>query len=368
MSVNCVDVVIDLANKFETDLMLIASRRQIETGTLGNGYVNNWSTEEFAHYVLDGDKKGRVILARDHGGPWQGSLDLEEELGIRNAMASAKASFEADIQSGFQVVHIDPSVDIHSEPSVDEILDRVFELYEYCWMCAQRLGNEILFEIGTEEQTSSTNSQEELEYVLTSVRDFCKKNALPMPFFVVAQIGTKVVELKNVGSLDSPVRTSDDIPAEIQVPKIIEICNRNDIFLKAHNTDYLSPETLRWYPRLGVHAANVAPEFGVVETRAFVATLKQYKLDQLLNEFLELSFNSRKWEKWLVKDSVATDIEKSIMAGHYIYATDEFKAIKDQAEYELQKLKVDLTGILKNAISKSILNYMGWFRLVRGCR
>ena len=56
------------------------------------------------------------------------------------------------------------------------------------------------------------------------------------------------------------------------------------------------------------------------------------------------------------------------MAGHYIYATDEFKAIKDQAEYELQKLKVDLTGILKNAISKSILNYMGWFRLVRGCR
>ena len=31
---------------------------------------------------------------------------------------------------------------------------------------------------------------------------------------------------RNVGSFDSPVRVSDEIPAEIQLPKMIEICNR----------------------------------------------------------------------------------------------------------------------------------------------
>ena len=50
---------------------------------------------------------------------------------------------------------------------------------------------------------------------------------------------------------------------------MIEICNRYDIFKKEHNTDYLSDEALQWHPRFGIHAANVAPEFGVAETKAY---------------------------------------------------------------------------------------------------
>ena len=56
MSKNCVDVVIELANTYNIPLMLIASRRQIESEKLGRGYVNNWSTEEFAEYVKKRDK------------------------------------------------------------------------------------------------------------------------------------------------------------------------------------------------------------------------------------------------------------------------------------------------------------------------
>ena len=48
MSKNCIDTVIDLVNEFDIPIMLIASRRQIESKQLGNGYVNNWSTEEFS--------------------------------------------------------------------------------------------------------------------------------------------------------------------------------------------------------------------------------------------------------------------------------------------------------------------------------
>jgi hypothetical protein len=138
MSLNCVDAAIELANEYEAPLLLIASRRQIDSEEFGGGYVNNWTTAEFARYVIDRDKKGKILLARDHGGPWQSILEKEAGFGLRRAMESAKSSYRADIEAGFQVLHIDPSVDIHGQPKVDEVLDRVFDLYEFCWSQAQK--------------------------------------------------------------------------------------------------------------------------------------------------------------------------------------------------------------------------------------
>ena len=40
MSNNCVDVVIELANSHEVPIMLVASRRQIDSEAFGGGYVN----------------------------------------------------------------------------------------------------------------------------------------------------------------------------------------------------------------------------------------------------------------------------------------------------------------------------------------
>ena len=232
MSLNCVDAAIELAETQDVPLMLIASRRQVDSEQFGGGYVNNWTTQEFSRYVIDNDKKGRILLARDHGGPWQSTHEVGQQLSLRRAMESAKASFRADLEAGFQVIHIDPSVDIHATPKLDDVLDRVYELYEYCWSQAQRLGQEVVFEVGTEEQSGSTNTQEELDYTLNGIMGYCKRNQLPKPTFVVIQTGTKVMEMRNVGSFDTPVRVSNELPAEIQVPKVIEICNRYGILMK----------------------------------------------------------------------------------------------------------------------------------------
>lgn len=237
MSVNCVNAAILLANEHEVPLMLIASRRQIDSDDFGGGYVNQWTTDAFARYVIERDKKGKVLLARDHGGPWQSIQEVKSGLGLRRAMESAKASFRADLAAGFQMLHIDTSVDIHGQPDVDEVIERMFDLYDYCWSQAQQMGSEVIFEIGTEEQSGSTNSQEELDYTLNAVQKFCVRNRLPQPSFVVVQCGTRVMEMRNVGSFDSPVRVADEIPAEIQLPKMIEICNRYGVFMKEHNTD-----------------------------------------------------------------------------------------------------------------------------------
>lgn len=365
MSVNCVDAAIELANDYSVPIMLIASRRQIDAEEFGGGYVNNWTTEAFANYVIDRDKKGKILLARDHGGPWQNTREQDKKLSLRRAMESAKSSYKADIDSGFQLLHIDPSVDIHGKPTTEEVLDRMFELMDFCWGYAQGSGKEIIFEIGTEEQSGSTNTQEELGYTLEVVQKFCRKNHLPLPSFVVIQTGTRVMETRNVGSFDTPVRVADEIPAEIQVPKMIEICHEHGIFMKEHNTDYLSDEALQWHPRLGIHSANVAPEFGVAETRALLEILEQYHLQALSEQFLQISFDSGKWQKWMLPDTKATDRDRAIIAGHYVFAKEECQTLKAEAVGKLKSQGIDLENELKARVKQSILRYLRHFRLVR---
>ncbi len=359
MSKNCIDASIELADQYKTPLMLIASRRQIDSDRFGGGYVENWNAKQFTDYVLKGDINNNIILARDHGGPWQNEYEKSQQLNLIDAMKSAKDSYRSDIDAGFHMLHIDPSVDIDSSPTIDQILERVYELYDFCWSYAQQKKRDIIFEIGTEEQSGNNNTIDELEYTLESMRKFCKNNKIPYPLFIVVQVGTRVMEMRNVGSFDSPIRVINEMPQEIQIPQMIEICNQYGIFMKEHNTDYLSTDSLRWHPRLGIHAANVAPEFGVAETKALVGILKERNHIDLLDEFLRIAYDSKKWEKWMTNNTSASDVDKSIIAGHYVFSSDECINLKKEAN---QRIK-GLDEFLKNQVKSSIFRYMKAFNL-----
>jgi hypothetical protein len=359
MSKNCVDASTELAAQYEVPLMLIASRRQVDSEQFGGGYVENWTSKQFANYVTEKDVGNNIILARDHGGPWQNEFEKIQNMDLKDAMQSAKDSYRADIDAGFHMLHIDPSVDIHAKPNVDQILERVYELYDFCCSYAKQKKQDIIFEIGTEEQSGSNNTQEELEYTLEKMHKFCKSNSFPYPSFVVIQAGTRVMETQNVGSFDSPIRVANELPPEIQIPRMIDICNKHSIWMKEHNTDYLSTESLRWQPRLGIHAANIAPEFGVEETRAFVKILKETGQLDLLDQFLAVSYNSMKWKKWMLNETAATDFDRSIIAGHYVFSTDECLEIKASARKKVKNLDF----YLKNEVKTSIFRYMKAFNL-----
>jgi len=359
MSKNCVDATIELADQYKAPLMLIASRRQIDSEQFGGGYVENWSTKEFSDYVRSKDINNNIILARDHGGPWQNELEKTQNMNLRDAMQSAKDSYRADIDAGFHMLHIDPSVDIHSQPNPDQILERVYELYDFCWSYAQQKGQDIIFEIGTEEQSGNNNSKEELEYTLKNMHKFCKNNKLPFPSFIVIQAGTRVMETKNIGSFDSPIRVANELPPEIQIPQMIDVCNKYGIFMKEHNTDYLSTDSLKWQPRLGIHAANIAPEFGVAETRAFIDILKEGGHIDLVDEFLKISYESMKWKKWMLKNTDANDTDRAIIAGHYVFSSNDFIKLKAKAFKKIDNLEV----FLKNKVKESIFRYMNAFNL-----
>ena len=60
MSKNCIDASLEISNEHNIPLMLIASRRQIDSNESGGGYVNNWTTEKFSEYVKTYDNN--IIL------------------------------------------------------------------------------------------------------------------------------------------------------------------------------------------------------------------------------------------------------------------------------------------------------------------
>lgn len=365
MSKACVDSAIQLSAECKLPLMLIASRRQIDSEQMGGGYVNNWSTEEFARYVSNCDNVENLWLCRDHGGPWQSEKEKNAGLSLEKAMESAKQSFEVDIASGFKVIHLDPSIDFEGNLDVEAALERLFELYEFCWAVAQKNKKEVIFEIGTEEQSGSTNSAAELTYTLDRVTSFCAKHKMPAPTFVVVQTGTRVLETRNVGSFSSSLRIKGELAPEIQIPQMVEICQRYGVMIKQHNSDYLPTQDLCWMPNLNIHSANVAPEFGVEETKSLLALMDNYKLKILKDRFLELAFNSGKWKKWMIKDSNATDVDRAIIAGHYVFSTSEFLEIKKEMAENLNQVGIDLEHQLVEDVKASILRYVTSFRLGR---
>lgn len=357
MSMNCIDAANNLSLKYKVPIFLICSRRQIDSKLHGGGYVNNWTTEELSSY-LKRKKNKYLILSRDHGGPWQNNNEIQQKMHIGQAMRSAKQSFEADILNDFKVIHVDPSLNIDNKNTLKRAVDNIFELYEYCFEFSTKNKKKIIFEIGTEEQTGFSDNFLELENLVSNILIKLDKSKLPKPMFMVAQTGTRVIENKNIGSLDFPdKRMINQLPAEITLPKISKMFEKYEIFIKQHNTDYLSNETLKWLPRLGIHAVNVAPEFGYIESLEYSKILKKYNLKKSLESFYQIAYESNKWKKWVENQSHSIEF-KALLCGHYIYSDKNFIESKKEAEFILNKKGIHLNNYLKNKIEDCIFNYL----------
>ena len=83
-----------------------------------------------------------------------------------------------------------------------------------------------------------------------------------------------------------------------------------------------------------------------------------------MENFVKLSYESKKWEKWLLPNSKSSELEKAIISGHYIFSKEEFLEIKEKAKIDLQKKGVDLDSLLKISIKESILKYLYSFKLI----
>ncbi len=364
MSTNTIKAVIEISSKFNIPIQLIASRRQIDSSFHGGGYVNNWSTENLSEYLKINSKNAAVFLSRDHSGPWQGYYEVENKLNVDEAMDSCKKSLETDIDAGFKFLHLDPSIDIHKKDlDTDTILSRLFELYGHIFEYSKGLDG-IYVELGTDLQSDKISSVEETQYILEKIKKFTSKEIKHQPTFYVIQNGTKVLEMENVGEYKDKI-INKKFNAKIR--ELTSLINDYGILSKAHNCDYLEIETLETLASTGVNAVNIAPEYGVAETKEILRLCAENNLTEEYERFVQISLDSRKWEKWLKPNSSLKDEDKATISGHYIFSTSEFIELKQKISFKSKKYKIDFDLMLYNSVYRSVYDSLlglNWFKNV----
>ena len=61
----------------------------------------------------------------------------------------------------------------------------------------------------------------------------------------------------------------------------------------------------------------------------------------------------------------ATDRDRALIAGHYVFATEECQQLKLKAARQLEHSGIELEAELKQRVKESISRYLRNFRLVR---
>jgi hypothetical protein len=350
MSLNTMDALVRMAYRHQRTLMIVASRSQVECTDQGGGYVEHWSTETFTDYVRRRDPAHLLRICRDHGGPWQHPAETAANLDEPRAMASSLASLRVDIEVGMDLLHLDTSRQGEGEADFDSALRRLLLLYGECQEFARANGRRVAFEVGLERQGRDADDPREFREKLECIIDGLTRIDLPLPTFVVAQTGTWVVASENRGALvDEPAVVG------VAVNKLAEACWERGLALKVHNADYLSDPALGALITNGADAINVAPEFGVIETREFLALLDRLGLSQERKDFLQLAHESGAWRKWF--DGDASNLECAVVAGHYVFATDEFREIKQRADRLCRKQGHTVDDVLGAALDRALERY-----------
>ena len=314
-SKNVVDACINVTKLTKIPSQLVCTRRQVECDELGGGYVNNWTTEKFAEYVKSQGVEDRLILTR-HGGLWQ--RHAEAAFSPTKALNASVKSFLTDVEAGFDVLHVDA---LHSRKHIEKIVS-----------ACEDLGKNVSYECGS----MPAESFEDLV-------KFCSE-LTPKIKFVSGDTGTQVKDMRNVGKYDNK-----------HARALVETCNKHNIWFKANDVDYVDLISLKDYPDAGIHAATLSLELSAAETVKLLELLDRFKLKKEKKRFLEIAYDSKKWEKWVT--SKLSSQEKSTICGHYVYDVPEVVDIR----YKLGKLMPHMDDVLQTEITTHILKYMRAF-------
>jgi hypothetical protein len=269
--------------------MFIASRNQVDATS---GYV--MTTAELANQINPLRSK-YLMLCRDHCGPY--FLDAEKSLSARQAVEATKKTIAGDIENGFDLIHIDTS-------RCEQPYQIADELFSFCLL----LNPKIRFEFGTEENVGVAAGIKKYQEDVKFASQF------PNMEFVVAQTGSLTMEDRQVGSFDVAM-----------VRKLVGYAEAAGVKLKEHNADYLSAEQILLRKQAGVHACNIAPQLGVIQTKTVLDLADRYGVDA--SHFKQTILDSGKWKKWIIDGN---DDVKIAVAGHYCFNSPVYSNLEEK--------------------------------------
>jgi len=382
MSSLVVRAALEVGQEADCPVMLIASRNQVDSAAFGGGYVEGWTQHAFAAHIralaAEIGFDGLLYICRDHGGPWHRDEELRAKLIANQAMASALESYEADLEAGFDLLHVDPTRDPAGAVPLVVVIERSLGLVE----AIERTRNEralapVSYEIGTEETSGGLTAESDFANFITDLLGRLRAKALPRPVFIVGQTGTLIKMRENIGTFDAATAR-----------RLAGIARDNGLGFKEHNADYLPQDILAAHPELGITAANVAPEFGAAETQALLGLADREGAAIRENPNAKVSpsdfrriveqkvLASQRWVKWLrpaEKGTTEADLrrdrarreEVAAVCGHYVFTDPQVRAGRQQLYANAQALGVtaDPEREVLNAVKASIAHYVEPLRL-----
>lgn len=342
---------------------------------LDGGYTG-MTPEEFVKTIREESRKvnlkSPVIIAIDHGGPWLKDKHRTEGWSYEQSCSEIKKSFETAIAAGYDLIHVDPTVDItlpeNEQISIDVVAERTLDLIEHTEKFRRSNGyNRISYEVGTEEVHGGLADMGVFKRFLTLLKEGLAKRGLEdvWPCFVVGKVGT-----------DLHTTLFDPVVAR-------ELTAVSEVFgslIKGHYSDNVdNPEE---YPSSGMGAANVGPEFTEKEYDALAEldiieeelynSGKIAKRTFIKDKLWEAVIGSKRWIKWLHHGESSSDFyansaerqEWLIKTGcRYIWENDGIVSARSRLTENLRDKGIEADFIVSASIENAMDRYFEKFNL-----
>lgn len=316
MSTDIIKILCKYSIEMAQPLMIIASRNQVDQH---GGYV--CTTKELSSLVKGSG--ANVLMCRDHCGPYFKDSDIG--LDLVSTMERTIKTIEADIDSGFDIIHIDVSrIPIDREKNAITLIEHAISI-----------NPEIMIEYGSEDNVGKSCAIDAFAKDLEFLKPFRKNIRL-----VVAQTGSLVKE-KQVGEFDQET-----------VKKLSSLAHDHGYLFKEHNADYLSRSEVILREECGVDSMNIAPQLGTAQTLIVQAHAMENDLKDPWLDFVDEVVYGKKWVRWISRDDLGAEA-LAMVAGHYHQNSHHMKRIISvNNQSYMEKLSDKIYGILNNYLGE----------------
>lgn len=361
------------AKRNNAPIMFAATLNQVD----GDGGYTGMNQKDFVRVMKVEAKRnnftGPYLAAIDHGGPWLKDIQTIEMWPYEKAMAAVKKSYEDALLAGYELIHVDPTVDRFLPKGeiiqIETVAERTIELITHIENFRKSKGlPAIAYEVGTEEVHGGLADMSVFNKFLNLLKAGLEKNgcADAWPCFVVGKVGTDL-------------HTTFFDPAVAR--QLTSTVAPYGSFIKGHYTDDVeNPEE---YPLTGMGAANVGPEFTVAEYNALeeLEAVENRLYDEgnvamhsnMTAILKSLVIASGRWKKWVHGNESPDDFESItpdrqrwlIQTGaRYIWQKPEAVAARQTLYSNLNLNGIDAEGIVLSTIERAIDKYYVAFNIV----
>lgn len=367
-SINVLKAALRSAKRANSPILFAVTLNQVD---IDRGYTG-WTHFDIVRIIEEESKRiglnTPIIIGIDHGGPWVKDIQAIEKWGLKRAMDWTKKSFEAAILAGFDLIHVDTTIDIYNEKiNIETVAERTIELIHHSeTFRKENKKPPISYEVGTEEVKGGLADLYTFKKFLSLLKKGLKRKKIDYiwPSFVVGKVGTDL----HTTEFDFSTATN-----------LVKITSENNTYLKGHYTDFVkNPEQ---YPEAGIAAANVGPEFTSEEYDGFneLSKLEESlfeknkiaKKSEYMQKLEQAIIDSKRWKKWLNPDerdfdSIKKERKKIIMktSSRYVWEQPQVKYAQIQLYKNLEHNGYNPEDWILLNIEKAIDKYFKAFNLI----